>query len=119
MRESFPFYLAIGMSPEEYWEGDPYLAKAYYKAHKLHIEQRNQELWLQGLYIHNAVSVVVGNALRRKGSPAQKYIDKPLDLFKNEEIVTEEKKQEERDKAVQAFEAIRKAWVAKHAKDRN
>ena len=31
--ECFPYYLAIGMSSAEYWEGDPSLARYYRKAH--------------------------------------------------------------------------------------
>ena len=113
-KQAFPYFLAIGMTAEEYWEGDPRLAQAFYKAHKLKITMTNQQLWLQGLYIYRAVDVVVGNALRKKGTPASKYIEQPIKLFKTEEEITEEKVLEERKKAVNAFEAIRKAWVAKH-----
>lgn len=108
------------MSPEEYWEGNPYLAQDYYKAHKLYIEQKNQELWLQGVYFCKALDTVIGNAFRKSGSPALKYFEKPLDLFATDEKeVSEETKEKERKKAVAAFEALRKAMVAKNAKNRD
>lgn len=100
------------MTPEQFWEGDPYLVRAYYQKHKLYINQRNQELWLQGLYIYQALNTVVGNALRKKGQPTEKYLEKPIDLFPEE--TARKKAEEEREKIATYFEAMRKNWVAKH-----
>ena len=100
------------MTPEQYWEGDPYLARAFYKAHKLHIIQKNQELWLQGLYNYNALNTVVGNALKKKGAHSQKYLEKPIDLFPDD--TAERKAIKERDKAVQFFESMRKKLKTKN-----
>lgn len=70
------------MTYEQFWYGDPYLAVYYRKAHELRIEQRNQELWLQGLYNYNAMQVAIGNAFSKQ---KQKYINKPIPLFKPSE----------------------------------
>ena len=104
----------IGMTPEQYWEGDPYLARAFHEAHKLEIERQNQILWLQGWYIYRGVETVVSNALRRKGSPSQKYIEKPLDMFSTEKKIEEETVLKERHKAIEGFEMMRKLWEKKH-----
>lgn len=107
----------IGMTPEQYWEGDPYLAKFYFEAHKLRIEQRNQELWMQGLYIYNALNVVAANtvnAFSKHHRPQQKYLEKPLPMFKSDEDLSEEAKEKERKKAIEGFESMRKAWKQKH-----
>ena len=66
------------MPASEYWDGDAYLVKLYQKAHELSNEQKNQELWMQGLYIHNAVGVVIQNAFKKKGETPAKYLDKPI-----------------------------------------
>lgn len=66
------------MTYEQFWLGDPYLVVYYRRAHELQIEKTNQELWLQGLYIHNAVSVAINNAFSKQ---KQKYINKPLQLI--------------------------------------
>ena len=50
-----PWYLSIGMTPEQYWDGDCMLAKYYRKAQELRRQERNTELWLQGLYVYDAV----------------------------------------------------------------
>lgn len=102
------------MSPEQYWEGDPYLARAYYEAHKLDIERQNQILWLQGWYIYRGVEVVASNILRKKGASTQKYLDKPLELFATKEEVEEEEVLKERKKAIEGLESLRKLWVQKH-----
>ena len=75
------YYLAIGMSLDEYWCASPNLVKFYRNAHRLKAEKKNQELWLQGLYIYNAFSVVLANAFRKKGARTHSYLDKPLDIF--------------------------------------
>lgn len=78
----FPFYLLCGMTYEQFWYGDSYLVVYYREAHKLRIEQRNQELWLQGLYNYNAMLVAIGNSFSKQ---KQKYINKPIPLFKPSE----------------------------------
>lgn len=70
--------MICGMTYEQFWYGDPCLAIPFRKAHELQVEQRNQELWLQGLYFYNAVSVAINNAFSKQ---KQKYINKPLQLF--------------------------------------
>ena len=51
----FPQYLAIGMSSAEYWHGDPKLVRAYRKAWEMKRDQRNWEMWLQGMYYYDAL----------------------------------------------------------------
>ena len=81
--ESFPFYLAIGMSYVEYWEGDPKLAQYYRKAYLIKQEEVNNNAWLQGMYIYDAMSTALYNALRGMGKnkpPAKDYAKQPYEL---------------------------------------
>ena len=83
--ESFPFYLAIGMSYAEYWDGDPILTRYYRKAYLIRQEEINNNAWLQGMYIYDAVSTALHNALRGMGKnkpPARDYAKQPYE-FKN------------------------------------
>lgn len=52
----WPYYLAIGMSYEQYWERDAWLARDYREAHDFKRSMRNQELWLGGMYIYEVMS---------------------------------------------------------------
>lgn len=74
--------MAMGMSYQEYWHGDPGLTKYYRAACKKRHEEQNHFAWLQGLYVCAAVGTVVDSALSKKGSSKVKYPDKPLDIFK-------------------------------------
>ena len=104
----FPFYLSIGMTPEQYWEGDPALAKYYRKAEELRRKRRNEELWLQGMYIYEALCDVspVLNAFAKKGTKPRPYADHPYALSvkeRRDERILQEKK--DREKAKRYMEA--------------
>lgn len=104
--------MAIGMTAEEYWEGDPHLAPFYYQAYKLRFDMLNQQAWLQGLYVFNAVSTALANAFSKR---THKYVEKPFEFGnKTEEQKSEEDVQTERDKAINAFKAMRQKWVSEH-----
>lgn len=95
----------MGMSADEYWHGDPELTQAYALAYKIRKEERNWELWLQGLYIYHALCVALSNAFD-KNSRA-KYMESPLEIFApTEEEIDErqEKEAEELAKRLTAFE---------------
>ena len=94
--ESFPFYLAIGMSYAEYWEGDPILAQYYRKAYQVKQDEINYNAWLQGMYVYDAISTALHNALRGMGKskpPAKDYAKQPYE-FKNK-VKTEVEKAKE------------------------
>lgn len=84
--ELFPYYLSIGMTPEQYWEGDCTLTKYYRKADEMRKERRNEELWLQGMYIYEALCDVspVLRAFAKKGAKPQPYPTKPYAITENQ-----------------------------------
>ena len=43
-----PYYLSIGMTWEQYWDGDNTMVKYFRQADNLRSETKNAELWLQG-----------------------------------------------------------------------
>ena len=45
----FPYYLAIGMTPEQYWEGDCELVRYYRKAAQIRQDLKYQDAGLQGM----------------------------------------------------------------------
>lgn len=81
------------MSPEEYWHGSPELTAAYREAYKIRKEERNWEMWLQGLYFCHAVNVALSNSLE-KNSKAQ-YMSEPLKIFPLTEKEIEEQQEKE------------------------
>lgn len=47
--------MSIGMSYDEFWNQDVALVGVYRKAQNLREKRRNEELWLQGMYIYEAL----------------------------------------------------------------
>ena len=93
--ELFPYYLSIGMTAEQYWEGDSTLVKYYRKAEELRNDKRNQELWLQGAYIYEAICDVapILHAFAKKGTKPTPYTTKPYPLNAKQSKRDEEEKQ--------------------------
>lgn len=100
-----PYYLAIGMTYEEYWYGDPLMVRAFYKADKLRRERTDEEAWLYGLYVLNALNATVGNMFRKSGQPAE-YPKEPFLIQKQRE----ERERSEREKEQEAIWA--RAWMS-------
>ena len=94
--EQFPYYLSIGMTPEQYWDGDTALVKYYRKADEIKLERVNQELWLQGMYIYEAICDVspILHSFAKKGTKPHPYTDKPYPLTdkqRKRDVVSKEK----------------------------
>lgn len=84
--EAFPYYLAMGMSYEQFWEQDSGLVKYYRKAHEIRLEEQNRAAWLQGMYVYEAIADIapILHAFARKGTKARKYSEKPYEFKKPE-----------------------------------
>lgn len=105
--------MSIGMSYDEYWYANPYLAKTYYEAHKLRIQQKNQEMWFQGIYIVEALKCTVGNMLSAKGSKKLEYPKEPYDIFPKKESEKEREAEKEREKAIASLMKLQGAMQRK------
>lgn len=101
------------MSPDQYWNGEPWLVEAYREADLLQRQRRSNDFWLQGLYFYNALSVVVGNALSKKGTPQEKYVEEPIRVIPLTEAEKEEKKRQEREKVIAYLNQFEKSFNGK------
>ena len=93
--EVFPYYLSIGMTYEQFWEGDPSLATYYRKADEISAERKNQEMWLQGLYVYEALcdAAPILQAMAKKGTKARPYTDKPYPITERQRRKEKEEKE--------------------------
>ena len=92
------------MSPEQYWDGDPTLARYYRKAEEMRHQRKNEELWLQGMYIYEALCDVspIFHAFAKRGTKAVPYPDHPYSITNKEREAEKERKiKREQDKAKQ------------------
>ena len=78
--ELFPYYLSLGMTEEQYWDRDCLLVKAFRKAEELKTDRKNQEMWLQGAYIYEALCRVspILHAFAKKGTKPVPYLAEPF-----------------------------------------
>ena len=92
--QALPYYIAIGMPTDEFWNGEPQLINVYREAHELEVQQRNQEMWWQGAYFHRALNVVAdkfGQSLAGKNGKTTDYPSEPVPLTKHEQEMSKER----------------------------
>ena len=100
-----PYYMSIGMSYDEFWDGDVFRVKAYRKAHELRDKRRNQELWLQGMYFYEALcdaSPLFRFTMKKGSIKPEPYVKEPYPITEadvREREMREARKKEERLKA--------------------
>lgn len=65
------YYMSLGMSYHDYWDGAADMVKYYREADEINKERRNSELWLQAAYIYEALldASPVFNPLSKKHKP--------------------------------------------------
>lgn len=97
--EVFPYYLAIGMTYEQFWEQDCELVKYYRKAAEIRQNLKNQDAWLQGAYFYEALADVapIFRSLAKKGTRATPYRSEPY------EFRGKEKRKEKADERAKAY----------------
>lgn len=107
--EVFPYYLSIGMTADEFWNQDCTLTKYYRKAHTMQLDRKNEELWLQGLYIYEALCDVspILHAFAKPGTKPQPYPNEPYPRTEKEAELREIKAREARFEMARAKMAAR------------
>lgn len=100
---NFPTYLVMGMTSEQYWDGPSDMVKFYREAFRLRQELYNQQAWLQGMYIYEAL-VDVSPAFRSMGAKrARPYSKQPYDLNLPTDTASKNKREKESMDKARAF----------------
>ena len=109
--EHFPYYLSIGMTYEQYWNDDCWLPKYYREAHELRMRRSNEESWLLGRYVYDAICAVspILHAFAKQGTQAHPYLEKPYPA------TVKEAQEREIQKMKEAAEGFRALVEAKNA----
>lgn len=96
------------MTYEQFWVADPNLVVAYREADKIRRRRKNEELWLEGIYMAHALEATVGNMFS-KGSKAQ-YPSEPIPI-----TAAEQEERKEREQRLR-MERIKASFTAKALK---
>lgn len=100
--EAFPAYLAMGMSSDEYWNGDAQACVAYRKAYKEKLQLQDAMAWRQGLYVYHALCCVAPYFNSIKPKKPEKYVDHPFGI-----VMKHEAEEKADNKAIEFM----KAWA--------
>lgn len=103
-----PYYLMYGMTWQEFWHESIDRFAVYWQKHQFEIESRNQELWLQGVYIQEAVASVFDTKHRIK------YPDKPHRITEKTREETEAENKRKVDELREMLMTHKRRWDAKH-----
>jgi hypothetical protein len=101
--------MSIGMTYDEFWNQDVRLVEVYRRAAELRDKRRNQELWLQGMYIYEALcdaSPLFRFSMKKGTVKPEPYVKEPYPI-----TAAEVKEREERD-ARQKEERLKAEFAA-------
>lgn len=115
--QALPYFLVMGMTPEQFYDGDCALTSAYRAAWEMKQETefniRNEQAWLQGMYIYATLLKIspLFSSFADSKTKYGEYMDKPFDFGQTEEddeVDDEVRWQREREKNL----ARMKGWAA-------
>ena len=99
--EVFPYYLAVGMTYEQFWQYPPELTIAFRRADEIKKRRVNEELWLAGIYTGEALASTVGNMFS-KGGRKHEYPSEPKPITLNEVMERKEREQKAKMEQIKA-----------------
>ncbi len=72
------------MSERQYWDGDCSLTRSYREAERLRKQRVNEEMWLQGMYIYDAIGRLspILRAFSKKGTKPEPYVPEAYPISK-------------------------------------
>lgn len=107
--EAFPYYLMYGMTESQYWDGDCLLVKYYRKKDELEQDRLNEQLWMQGLYVYEAIIRLAPALVPFAKNPnIEKYLEKP---FPRTSSAMENEKEQEAAEARRAQKSKLQSWA--------
>lgn len=103
--ELCPIYMSYGMTYDEYWYDSPYKVKFYRECHKLKVKQKDEEMWIQGMYIYEALCDVspILHAFSKNGTKPLPYSEYPYSYKNDKENKKEIDEQEEKNARLTAM----------------
>lgn len=87
---AFPQYIVMGMTYDDFYRKDHTLAIAYRRAYEKKREKENEDMWLTGAYVYEAIRRCAPLLIPFNSHPKEMpYLDKPFPIF-SENATSEE-----------------------------
>ena len=109
-----PYYIAFGMTYEQFWDGDVEIAKMMRKAHEIKLREKNEMAWLQGMYVYQAVGALAPALKAFSKGKAQPYLKEPIGKSSADDFYESAEEREDAKHKVEdeKFNAYMTAWMS-------
>ena len=97
--------MSIGMTYDEFWNQDVRLVEVYRRAAELRDKRRNQELWLQGMYMYEALcdaSPLFRFSMKKGSIKPEPYAKEPYPITASEVKAREEREARAKEERLKA-----------------
>lgn len=100
-----PQFMAMGMTYDEFWYGEPDRVKYYREAEEIRRKERDYNLWLQGRYVYDALCAAspILHAFAKNGTQAEPYKEEPYPRTMKEYKELQERQMKARAEEFKAF----------------
>lgn len=110
-------YMLMGMTYDDYWNGDPDMKPHYRKAYKLKQRADNAQAHLQGLYIYHALCYASPMFNTLKPQEPMPYMTEPFALTKEEQEERELREHKRKMEQLRAKFMSRAIEINQHRKE--
>ena len=111
--EACPMYMLYGMTYDQYWYGDPWMVVAFRETFLLKQRHQNEQMWIQGAYIANAVATAINNCF---GKRKIDYLKSPLDIYPKTYAEEQEEIRQQRIDLIRKLSMVSAKYKATHKK---
>lgn len=94
--------MAMGMTYDQFWDGEVTAHKCFREAKKIRIAEQNQMAWLQGMYVYEAIADLAPALKAFAKGNVKPYAKEPYDLFEAERKARAEREERERYERIKA-----------------
>lgn len=96
--------MSVGMTYDGFWNQDVTMVRAYRKADEMRKRRQNETLWLQGMYIYEALCDVapVFHAFAKNGTKPNPYSKEPYAITEEEIRERDEREEQLRQERIKA-----------------
>lgn len=98
--------LSIGVEYDVFWRLTPRLLRVFVDADRMRKRELEVEMYVQGRYVFDAVSLALANGFRSKGSNPQNWLEEPYRILPFTEEEKAAQAEEERRRVIEFFNAM-------------
>lgn len=96
----------MGMPYDLFWDGEAEAAKYYREADRIRFDRENEQRWLQGIYVYDAIGSLQPALNPFAKGKAKNYMDKPIELRQTKKPKSKSEERKQIDKGIAFMESF-------------